>query len=102
MPSMDEYKIPKHFKQKPNFLIIMVDQERYPPVYETPEIKTWRKKYLKTQELLRKNCVEFRRHYTGSSACSPSRATIFTGQYPSLHGVSQTTGIAKSPFDANM
>ena len=92
----------KHSSKKPNFLIIMVDEERYPPTYETPEIKAWRKEYLITHKLLRKNGLEFRRHYAGSTACSPSRATIFTGQYPSLHGVSQTTGIAKGPFDANM
>ena len=35
------------------------------------------------------------RHYAGSTACSPSRATLFTGQYPSLHGVNATDGIAK-------
>lgn len=102
MPSMDEYKISRHYKRRPNFLIIMVDQERYPPIYETSEIKAWRRKHLKTQELLRKNAVEFRRNYAGSTACSPSRATIFTGQYPSLHGVSQSIGAAKGPFDGNM
>lgn len=46
--------------------------------------------------------MEFHRHYIGSAACCPSRATLFTGQYPSLHGVSQTTGIAKEPFDSDM
>lgn len=29
---------------RPNFLFLMVDEERYPPVYENPEIKAWRKK----------------------------------------------------------
>ena len=37
-----------------------------------------------------------------SAACVPSRASIFTGQYPSLHGVSQTTGAAKSSFENDM
>jgi arylsulfatase A-like enzyme len=32
----------------------------------------------------------------------PSRASIFTGQYPSLHGVSQTTGAAKGSFENDM
>jgi len=40
--------------------------------------------------------MEFKRHYAGSTACSPNRATIFTGEYPSLHGVSQTVGMAKN------
>ena len=87
---------------RPNFLIIMVDEERYPPVYETPEIRAWRTTNLPAQALLRRHGLEFKRHYTGSTACCPSRATIFTGQYPSLHGVTQTTGAAKSPFDADM
>ncbi len=46
--------------------------------------------------------LEFINHYIGSSACSPSRTTIYTGQYPSLHGVSQTDGAAKSAYDPDM
>ncbi|MCG8403246.1 MAG: sulfatase-like hydrolase/transferase [Firmicutes bacterium] len=80
----------------------MVDEERYPPVYESPEVVEWRKRYLLTQELLRNNGMEFNRHYAGSTACAPSRTTLFTGQYPSLHGVSQTNGAAKSAFDPDM
>lgn len=28
---------------KPNFLIFMVDEERFPTVYENEELKEWRK-----------------------------------------------------------
>ena len=35
--------------QKPNFLFIMVDEMRYPPVYESSDLKAFRSKYLKTQ-----------------------------------------------------
>ncbi|RKP50158.1 DUF229 domain-containing protein [Cohnella endophytica] len=87
---------------KPNFLVFLVDEERYPPVYENSEMKQWRKQNLVTQELLRAHGLEFHRHYIGSSACCPSRATLLTGQYPSLHGVTQTTGIAKEAFDSDM
>jgi arylsulfatase A-like enzyme len=31
-----------------------------------------------------------------AAACAPSRASLLTGQYPSLHGVTQTDGLAKS------
>ncbi|MCT4507403.1 MAG: sulfatase-like hydrolase/transferase [Tepidibacter sp.] len=86
----------------PNFLIIIVDEERFPPVYENEEIKAWRKKYLKAQRILHNNGLTFNNHYTGSTACSPSRGTLYTGQYPSLHGVSQTGGVAKGDFDADM
>ena len=46
--------------------------------------------------------VSFGRHYTGSLACVPSRPTIFTGQYPDLHGVTQTDGIGKVSDDSRM
>lgn len=86
----------------PNFLVILVDEERYPPVYENAEMRAWCRKNLKAQQLLRTHGMEFHLHYIGSAACCPSRATLFTGQYPSLHGVTQTTGIAKDPFDSDM
>ncbi len=58
--------------------------------------KQFRRTQTPTRTALRANGVEFHRHYAGSTACSASRATLFTGQYPSLHGVSQTDGISKS------
>ncbi|MFF2092742.1 sulfatase-like hydrolase/transferase [Paenibacillus sp. NPDC058174] len=88
--------------ERPNFLILMVDEERYPPVYESEELRAWRRQNLVTQQLLKSHSLEFHRHYIGSTACCPSRATLFTGQYPSLHGVSQTVGIAKEAFDSDM
>ncbi len=48
------------------------------------------------------NGVSFERHYTGSLACVPSRPTIFTGQYPDVHGVTQTDGLAKQADDSAM
>ncbi|MBM7573375.1 sulfatase-like hydrolase/transferase [Aquibacillus albus] len=92
----------QHNKEQPNILILMVDQERFPSVYESKELKQWRKENLITQNLLRKNGMEFLNHYAGSTACSPSRATLYTGQYPSLHGVTQTTGVAKEAFDPDV
>ena len=95
--TMDYYKGKYPDKKKqPNILFLMVDQERFPSVYETKELKEWRKENLVAQELLRKNGMEFFNHYAGSTACSPSRATLYTGQYPSLHGVTQTPGAAKA------
>ncbi|WP_160042943.1 sulfatase-like hydrolase/transferase [Paenibacillus sp. USDA918EY] len=88
--------------EKPNFLVLLVDEERYPPVYENNEIQAWRKQNLITHELLKTHGLEFDRHYIGSAACCPSRATLLTGHYPSLHGVSQTDGIAKRAADPDM
>ena len=90
------HKEPSH--SQPNFLIFIVDEQRFPTVYENDKLTEWRKENLKTQELLRTNGMEFLNHYIGSTACSPSRTTLYTGQYPSLHGVTKTTGGASLSF----
>ncbi|MGB3100652.1 MAG: sulfatase-like hydrolase/transferase [Psychrobacillus psychrotolerans] len=100
--SNENFSNSHYHNKRPNILFIIVDEERFPTVYETEAIKEWRVKNLKTQELLRKNGMTFSNHYIGSTACSPSRATLFTGQYPSLHGVTQTTGVAKGAFDPDV
>ena len=78
---------------KTKFLIIMVDQQRYPVVYESPELTSWRKTYLKAYETLRANGLEFETIMPEAQP-APKPATLYTGQYPSLHGVSQTNGVA--------
>ena len=80
----------------------MCDENRFPPVYESQDTKDYRSTFLQTQNLLRANGVDFQRHYAASVACSPSRASIYTGQYPSLHGTTQTTGAAKEAFDPDV
>ena len=55
----------------------------------------YRREHLPGVERLRQNGVSFRHHYPMTIACAPSRASLLTGQYPSLHGVTQTPGIAK-------
>jgi len=62
-------------------------------------VAEFRRTQLPSRERIRNGGLEFHRHYVGSTACVPSRATLFTGQYPSLHGVSQTSGIAKQSYD---
>ena len=86
----------------PNILLIMTDEERYPPPYEDAATAKFRRDQMGARESLRDGGVELHRHYAGSTACVPSRATLFTGQYPSLHGVSKTDGIAKKNTDPAM
>ena len=86
----------------PNVLLIMTDEERYPPPYETAEVAEFRRTQMPARERVRSGGLELHRHYAGSVACVPSRATLFTGQYPSLHGVAKTSGIAKRATDPAM
>jgi arylsulfatase A-like enzyme len=87
---------------QPHILLFMVDELRYPTVYDTPELRAWMGENLIAQDVFRRTGVEFQRHYVASTACAPSRASIFTGQYPSLHGVTQTDGIGKHAWDPGM
>ncbi|ABA56727.1 Arylsulfatase A-like enzyme [Nitrosococcus oceani ATCC 19707] len=87
---------------RPNILLMLVDEMRYPPVFEGLGAQQFRQTYLKTQNALRASGVEFHRHYAAATACAPSRASIFTGHYPSLHGVTQTTGAAKEENDPDV
>jgi arylsulfatase A-like enzyme len=87
---------------KPNILLIMTDEERYPPPYEDASTRAFRANHLTARESIRASGVELHRHYAGSTACTPSRATLFTGQYPSLHGVKSTDGLAKKASDPSM
>ena len=80
----------------PNVLLILTDQLRFPPPYESDELRDFRRATGAGQERLRPSGVSFSRHYAMSAACSPSRASLLTGHYPSLHGVTQTDGVAKA------
>jgi arylsulfatase A-like enzyme len=87
---------------QPNVLIVMTDEERYPPPYESEAVRAFRRDHLPGRARVRNGGVELHRHYAGATACTPSRATFFTGQYPSLHGVTSTDGMAKRASDPSM
>ena len=81
---------------RPNVLFIMTDEERYPPPYEMDALAEFRRTQLPARERLRAQSRELHRHYAGATACTPSRTTLFTGQYSSLHGVNNTDGLAEA------
>ncbi|HEY1738415.1 MAG TPA: sulfatase-like hydrolase/transferase, partial [Acidimicrobiia bacterium] len=66
--------------RRPNILFLVSDQERQ---------RDWlpRGVELPNRQRLIDGGLEFRRHYTHSSPCSPSRATLMTGQYVPQHRV---------------
>lgn len=100
--------------RRPNILLMMCDQLRLvPPDYPAgaAEVPALREVLSFANQLspgnpfaeffggftrLRKNAVVARTHYIAAAACSPSRTSIMTGQYPSLHGVTQVDGAFKA------
>ena len=89
-------------EQRPDIDILMTDEERAIPPYETDDVLDWRHRTLTGRRWFDENGVRFTRHYTGSLACAPSRPTLFTGQYPDLHGVTQTDGLGKRYDDSRL
>lgn len=70
-------------RQRPNILFVMVDEMRFDCMgcagHQTAKTPTLDK--------LAKEGVLFRNAYTVSPVCCPSRASVFSGRYPHIHGV---------------
>ena len=70
--------------RRPNICFILTDQERHrgwlPDDVDLPA----RRRLLERGQ-------EFDRHYTHTSPCLPSRATLVTGQYMPAHGIKENT-----------
>ncbi|WP_051388554.1 sulfatase-like hydrolase/transferase [Hyphomicrobium nitrativorans] len=93
---------PVQERARPNILFLLVDEQRYPTVYESSALKDFRATHLPAQSELARRGVSFERHYTASVACVPSRTSLCTGHYPSLHGAANTDGAAKAANDPGM
>jgi arylsulfatase A-like enzyme len=80
--------------RRPNVLVIVVDQLRYPQWFSPgppgmglpPNI-----------ERLRRGAVSFARHYTAANDCTPSRSTLLTGLYTHQTGCMITGGSTLDP-----
>lgn len=68
---------------KPNIVLIVTDQER--EVMHWPE--GWADENLLARKRLMANGLTFQNAHCATAACSPSRASLFTGVYPAQHGV---------------
>ena len=75
-------------KPQPNFLFIVVDDLGYRDLsvtgsdfYETPNI-----------DKIAQEGTLFTQGYANASVCSPSRASLLTGVYPTVHGITDWIG----------
>ncbi len=87
---------------RPDVILLLTDEERAPVPWEDEALTRWRHETLAGRRWFDDHGVVLQRHYTGSVACVPSRPTLFTGQYPDVHGVTQTDGIGKEADDVRM
>jgi arylsulfatase A-like enzyme len=77
-------------REKPNILIFMTDQQRGDTVLAHHPCKT---PHL---DQFREQGVTFTETFCPSPHCCPSRATFFTGLYPSEHGIWNNVGVANA------
>ena len=81
--------------QGKNILLILTDQERDAGAYESPGMHRFRNSQLPARARLFREGLRFEQHRISTSACVPSRVSLFTGYPVSEHGVYQTDGFAK-------
>ena len=72
----------------PNLVLLITDQQRAPQHW--PNDPAWLDALTPNDAELRRTGVSFTRAFTATAMCSPSRASILTGTYPSRHGVTLT------------
>ena len=74
----------KETSGRPNILVIIVDQLRFPQGHFNQEIMDLAAPNLKK---LREQSVSFDSHYAAATMCSPSRSTLLTGLYTHQNGM---------------
>jgi choline-sulfatase len=86
--------------QRPNFLLIVTDQERYPRHWPAG----WAATNLPNRQRIADRGISFTNANCNSCMCSPSRSTLFTGTYPAQHGViaTLTSGGSESPNEPQL
>jgi arylsulfatase A-like enzyme len=80
--------------KRPNILVIVVDQLRYPQWFSATPMGMALPPNLRR---LRDGAVSFGHHYTASNDCSPARSTMLTGLYTHQTGCMITGGSTLDP-----
>ena len=79
---------------RPNILVIVVDQLRFPQWFGAQPLSVGLPPHLSR---LREGAVSFAHHYTASNDCTPARATLLTGLYTHQTGCMITGGSTLDP-----
>jgi arylsulfatase A-like enzyme len=85
---------PKSRSEKPNILVIVVDQLRFPQWFSPNPGGIGLPPNL---QRLSEGAVSFARHYTAANDCSPSRSAMLTGLYTHQTGCMITGGSTLDP-----
>jgi arylsulfatase A-like enzyme len=86
--------VPSTRSAKPNILVIVVDQLRFPQWFSPHPSGSGLPPNLRR---LREGAVSFGRHYTVSNDCSPARSAMLTGLYTHQTGCMITGGSTLDP-----
>ena len=73
---------------RPNLLLLITDQQRYPQHW--PDEPGWMRELMPNDSELARTGLSFTRAFCNTCMCTPSRATLFSGQYPAQHGLPLT------------
>ena len=73
---------------QPNLVLLITDQQRAPQHW--PAEPGWLDALMPNDAELRRTGMSFTRAFIATAMCSPSRASMLTGTYPSRHGVTLT------------
>src|SRR4029079_2054936 len=85
---------PLRRSRRPNVLVIVVDQLRYPQWFSPGPAGP---RLPPNLQRLRRGAVSFARHYTASNDCTPARSTLLTGLYTHQTGCMITGGSTLDP-----
>ena len=73
---------------RPNLLLLITDQQRYPQHW--PDDPGWVRELMPNDAELARTGLSFTHAFCNTCMCTPSRATLFSGQYPAQHGLPLT------------
>jgi arylsulfatase A-like enzyme len=91
--------------KRPNIVLLFTDQQRQPQHWPAGFVA----KHLPSFARLQRHGLTFENAFTAACQCTPSRATMLTGTYPTVHGVTQTfstnlvgSGVMLQTFQQNL